>query len=110
MIMNSGYIYLICDPSNDTYKIGVTRDIKSNRIKKLQTGNSTELHIIHIYNCKYPFRLETMLHSFYKNKNELNEWFKLSNDEIFNFIKTCELLDKQLHSLLDNPFFNKNIK
>ena len=52
-----GYIYLICDPANDTYKIGVTRDINSNRLKKLQTGNSTELHIVYIYKCEYPFRL-----------------------------------------------------
>ena len=28
-----GYIYLICDPANDTYKIGVTRNLNSNRIK-----------------------------------------------------------------------------
>lgn len=45
---NSGYVYLICDPANNTYKIGVTRNLKSKRLKKLQTGNSTELHI-----CKY---------------------------------------------------------
>ena len=48
-----GYIYLICDPANDTYKIGVTRDINSNRLKKLQTGNSTELHIVYIYKSTF---------------------------------------------------------
>lgn len=44
-----GYVYLICDPATDRFKIGVTRDLKSNRLKKLQTGNSTELFIRDIY-------------------------------------------------------------
>ena len=49
-----GYIYLICDPVTETYKIGVTRNLNSNRIKKLQTGNSSELHIVNTYKCNYP--------------------------------------------------------
>ena len=105
-----GYIYLICDPSNDTYKIGVTRNIESNRLKKLQTGNSTELHIVCIYKCDYPFRLETMLHSHYKNKQELNEWFNLEGNDIFKFEDKCKELDNTLHILLNNPFVAKNIK
>ena len=36
-----GYVYLICDPDKDAYKIGVTRNLNQNRIKKLQTGNAT---------------------------------------------------------------------
>ncbi len=105
-----GYIYLICDPANNTYKIGVTRNIESNRLKKLQTGNSTELHIVCIYKCDYPFRLETMLHSHYKNKQELNEWFNLEGNDIFKFKDKCKELDNTLHILLNNPFFAKNIK
>ena len=105
-----GYVYLICDPANDTYKIGVTRDINSNRLKKLQTGNSTELHIVYTYKCEYPFRLEPMLHSHYTNKQELNEWFNLDGNYIFKFKNKCEELDNNIHILLDNPFFAKNIK
>lgn len=105
-----GYIYLICDPANDTYKIGVTRNLESNRIKKLQTGNSTELHISYIYKCQYPFRLEKMLHNHYYSKRILNEWFKLDFDDYKNFIKTCEYLNKVIYNLLDNPFFAKDLK
>ena len=105
-----GFVYLICDPANDTYKIGVTRNIESNRLKKLQTGNSTELHIVSIYKCEYPFRLETMLHSYYKSKQELNEWFNLKGQDIFRFNDICKELDNTIHSLLNNPFFNKNLK
>jgi hypothetical protein len=105
-----GYVYLICDPSNDSFKIGVTRDINNDRLKKLQTGNSTELHIVSIYKCNYPFRLETMLHKRFINKRILNEWFELSNDEVINFINICKEMDNVIHIMLENPFFNKNLK
>lgn len=106
----AGYIYLICDPSNNTYKIGVTRNINSNRLKKLQTGNSTELHIVSTYKCDYPFRLETMLHNYFDLKHELNEWFNLELNDIIKFNDICKEIDNRLHILLDNPFFSKNIK
>lgn len=105
-----GFIYLICDPSNETYKIGVTRNLESNRIKKLQTGNSNELHITNIYKCDFPFRLETLLHKHYSNDNVLNEWFYLSAEQVFDFTNVCKKIDNRLHSLLSNPFFSKNIK
>lgn len=105
-----GYVYLICDPNNDTYKIGVTRGSNYNRVKKLQTGNSTELHIIHSYECEYPFRLEKMLHAYYINKKELNEWFRLDQNDVINFKSLCDDLNKKIYSLLDNPFFAKNIR
>lgn len=104
-----GYIYLICDPSNNSYKIGVTRNINSNRIKKLQTGNSTELHIVKTYKCEFPFRLEKMLHFKFSNKHILNEWFNLSIDDIINFEKTCIELNNQINILKSNPFFGKNL-
>lgn len=105
-----GYVYLICDPANDTYKIGVTRNINSNRIKKLQTGNSTELHIVKTYKCDYPFRMEKMLHLHFQSKHELNEWYNLNIDDITHFSETCEIINKRINSLLDNPFFIKDIK
>lgn len=105
-----GYVYLICDPANDAYKIGVTRNLESNRIKKMQTGNSTELHISYIYKCQYPFRLEKMLHNHYQSKRILNEWFDFDLNDCTNFINTCEYLNKIIYDLLDNPFFAKNLK
>ena len=105
-----GYVYLICDPSNDTYKIGVTRNINSNRIKKLQTGNSTELHIVKTFKCDYPFRLEKMLHLYFTDKHELNEWYRLQLHDIIGFTDICEMLNKRILCLTQNPFFMKNIK
>ena len=105
-----GYVYLICDPATDRFKIGVTRNLKSNRVKKLQTGNSTELFIRDIYETEWPFRLETMLHKHFSEKHVLNEWFALDAAEVSGFLKTCEQLNNAIKALSDNPFFAKDLK
>lgn len=105
-----GYIYLICDRSNNLYKIGVTRKNPENRVHKLQTGNPTQLYIVDLYEYKYPFRLEKMLHNKFKTKRILNEWFELSDNDIKGFQTTGDLLVNIIECLQDNPFFNKNLK
>lgn len=110
MVNKNGYVYLICDPANNVFKIGVTRNLNSKRIKKLQTGNPTELHITSLYEAQWPFRLETMLHTKYKNKQILNEWFELELCDVVNFKQTCKDLENIIESLLENPFFSKNLK
>jgi len=105
-----GYVYLICDPATDRFKIGVTRNLNSNRIKKLQTGNSTELFITDRYETNWPFRLETLLHKHFHNKHVINEWFALDAMDVVAFRKTCELLENNIQILKDNPFFAKDLK
>jgi hypothetical protein len=51
-----------------------------------------------------------MLHKRFINKRILNEWFELSNDEVINFINICKEMDNVIHIMLENPFFNKNLK
>jgi hypothetical protein len=105
-----GYVYLICDPAKDVFKIGVTRGDSEERIHRLQTGNSTELFVHSIYKTEYPFRLEKMLHNRFKLKRELNEWFRLDTDDVVHFKDTCKLVESQIKSLLDNPFFTKDLR
>lgn len=109
-ILDTGYVYLICDPANNYYKIGVTRNLNNNRIKKLQTGNPTELHIVSIYETKYPFRIETMLHNKFKCNKILNEWFELDLYTTTHFIDICKQQDNIISELSSNEFFMKNIK
>lgn len=100
-----GYVYLICDPSNDSFKIGVTKKLDiEERVRKLQTGNSTELFIMSYYKCEYPFRLEKLLHTKYHEKRLSGEWFSLNVSEVTEFKKTCEELNNIIYSLKDNPF------
>ena len=103
-----GYVYLIRDINNDIYKIGVTRSKNLKRIKQLQTGNSSELEVVIMYETQYPFRLEKLLHTYYANSHIRGEWFSLSNPN--EFIGICERLQNTIYVLLDNPYFNKSIK
>lgn len=105
-----GYVYLIEDIDNMTYKIGVTKKNPTIRLKELQTGNSTKLNIKSIYEYEYPYRLESMLHHYYKKYCELNEWFSIPDDILKKFNDTCEMYDDIIHSLKDNPFFKKTLK
>ncbi len=101
------FVYLISNIDDDNIcKIGVTKkkDIE-NRKKELQTGSSNELYIRNYFETKYPYKLEKMLHRHFHDKNLLNEWFKLSNEDINNFINTCNKYENILLSLKDNPFF-----
>ena len=58
-----------------------------------------------LFETKYPFKLETMMHAYYRNKNVLNEWFDLSQEDIENFLCICELNNKKIPILMENPFF-----
>ena len=104
-IICMGYVYLIHEPSTDNYKIGVTTGSIEKRMKKLQTGNSSELILSNSYECEYPFKLEMMLHNYFRNKKVLNEWYALDRQDLGAFTSICETLDKNIHALKDNPFF-----
>ena len=105
-----GFVYLIEDPSNLTYKIGVTRKNDKNRLKRLQTGNSTQLEIISIYETQYPFRMESILLNRFQHKRVLNEWYELDVDEVDKFPDICKEIDDIIILMKDNPFFGKNLK
>ena len=103
-----GIVYLIEDKNNNCYKIGVTKGDPVKRLKKLQTGNPSELELKYTYECEYPYRLETLLHTQYKLVNELNEWFALENPN--EFLNKCVELDGVINLLKENPFFAKGLK
>lgn len=105
MMKRKGYIYVLCDPSTDLFKIGLTTGSIEKRMKKLQTGNGTELHIITYHETNYPYKVEKMLHNKFNPKKELNEWFALTQEDISNFHETCEQIENVISSLTDNPFF-----
>ena len=107
--MKKGYVYLICDAETNRYKIGMTKGTIKNRMKKLQTGNSCELHIANYHETFYPYCIENMLHKYFSNKNELNEWYNLSSEDVFNFKNLCNEMENRINTLKDNPFFKKSL-
>ena len=76
-----GTVYLLCDPSTDLFKIGMTRSNVSKRIKELQTGNSCEIHLVKKFDTQIPFYIETSLHHHFMSKHSLNEWYKLDEKD-----------------------------
>jgi len=108
--LNKSYVYLFCDPSQDLYKIGVTKNLYSKRMKQLQTGNGTELHLVKYHETFYPYTIEKYLHNTFQNKREHGEWFKLNIDDIKDFSELCEKYEDLIVSLKDNPFFVKNLR
>lgn len=106
----SGFVYLICDNSNEKYKIGVTKQDINKRIKKLQTGNYTELFVSKYYKTEFPFRMEKMLHNKFNVNRVLNEWFDLSDYDVIHFIDHCKEIEKTINVMKENPFFAKDLK
>lgn len=100
-----GYVYLICDAEKELFKIGVTKGDVVKRLKKLQTGNGGELHIIHIQETDKPYKMETMLHNYFYSTHKLGEWFELSPEEVFKFPEVCKMCQQNIDALKDNPFF-----
>jgi len=94
-----GFVYLICDPATDTYKIGRTKNSVEKRLKQIQTGCSSELFIVNFYQTEYPNQLEQMLHRRFKSKQQLNEWFRLEHDDIIHFTEICEHTNNIIMSL-----------
>lgn len=105
------FVYLLCDSGQENmYKIGVTRGKIENRIRQLQTGNGSEIHLVNYYKTDYPFYIERLLHLKFHPKQNKNEWFLLENDDIFNFNEICCEIEKNIESLKDNPFAKKILK
>lgn len=99
-----GYVYLVKDTVNNTYKIGVSKDINK-RLKTLQTGNSSNLELILSFKAEHPYRLESMLHRKFAEYRERNEWFKLPKDIVDSFHFYCNQLNSIIISLKDNPYY-----
>lgn len=98
----------IVDTEEVLYKIGVTSQNKNKRIKQLATGTAKKLEIIKEFQSKYPFKVESTLHFYFKNKKINREWFKLDPIDISCFLSLCEKYEQSFKVLDENnnPFFN----
>lgn len=111
-MVNNGksYVYLICDPAQNLFKIGVTKNLYNKRMKQLQTGNGCELHLVNYHQTYYPYRIEQLLHNKFHSKKEIGEWFKLETEDISNFTEFCQKFEEMIEIMKDNPFFSKNLR
>jgi len=108
--MEEGYVYLIVEGDHngeEKYKIGVTKNDPSKRLKKLKTGNPNQLDILKLYKSKHYKKVEKFLHRKFSGQKTLsnNEFFYLSDEQVFGFVKYCEEAEYIIESLKDNPYF-----
>jgi hypothetical protein len=107
----SGWVYLLLSVSpegDESHKIGITTSTVEKRIKQLQTGNPNKIQILRQYRTINYRKVEKALHKRFKCFTESkNEWRKLSDDEVFNFIPLCEGIDDNIKFLLENNSFYK---
>lgn len=100
-----GTVYLLCDPSTNLFKIGMTRKSVTKRVDELQTGNSCEIHIVKVYKTNIPSFLESSLHHRFCGKQKLNEWYELDIEDIKRFEEYCKFYEDVAKVLQDNPYF-----
>lgn len=107
--LKKSFVYLFCDPSQNLFKIGVTKNLYDKRMKQLQTGNGTELHLVNYHETFFPYRIETFLHNKFSSKREHGEWFRLDIEDTTSFKKLCNEYEKIIEIMKDNPFFTKKL-
>lgn len=105
--MKKSNIYLLTAIIDDVkmYKIGITKNDISVRLRALQTGNPYKISIVNSFQSKWASKVENSLHSYFKKNNVLNEWFVLSDEEVGLFTELCQKTENNLQLLEDNNLF-----
>lgn len=100
-----GYVYLLCDAHRDLYKIGVTKNSVEKRVRQLQTGCGTPIHIVDTFKSEDYYRIETLLHRQFGHKKEQGEWFSLDSSDVVRFNEYCKQMQSLIDCMKENPFY-----
>jgi hypothetical protein len=105
--MKKSNIYLLTAIIDDIkmYKIGITKNEISVRLRALQTGNPYKINLVNSFQSKWASKVENYLHSFFKKNNVLNEWFILTDEEVNLFTELCQKTENNLQLLEDNNLY-----
>lgn len=98
------FIYLIKSKETQLYKIGIATN-PYKRIKNLQTGNAEVLQIITTYKTLNYNTIEKALHNRFSYIRKEGEWFEFDLDIELNFLKYCELYDKNINLIKNNNVY-----
>lgn len=98
-------IYLIQQEETNLFKIGISKNPEK-RIKDLQIGSGIKLTLIHTFETKFSYKLESSLHAYYRSKLIQPEWFVFTIEDKDNFLCVCDKLENNLKVLeqYNNPF------
>lgn len=79
--IDAAFIYIITD--GEDYKVGVTKNDVSLRLKQLQTGNSKTLTVVRTFkvSAEMVYRLEKEAHTLLRHRyKKRGEWFRSANE------------------------------
>ena len=94
-------VYLIQSLENGYYKIGISKH-PNKRVDELQTGNSSPLKLINIFDSAYSNDIEKTMHRRYSHLKKEGEWFDLNIDIESKFINECKKIENNLIFLKNN--------
>lgn len=77
-----GQVYIINAIGTSMYKIGFSDSVET-RLRSLQTGSPSRLRLVHTMQHNNEREIERLLHTIFAKKRSHNEWFSLSDDELF---------------------------
>lgn len=100
-------IYLVKDMKTGLIKIGSSNN-PERRLVELKNQYDNDNLILIAYAENVEQKLETQLHSEYKNKNKINEWFELSDEDIEEIIKNNHM-KKHMINHMTQHMENENI-
>jgi hypothetical protein len=89
------YVYLIQSLENGYYKVGVSKHPQK-RIEQLQTGNSSELKLIEIYQSEVANKIEKILQNRLTPFRKVGEWFDMPMVSIANFGRECKSIEEMI--------------
>lgn len=95
------YVYLIQSQEDGYYKIGVSKH-PNKRVKEHQTGNPSELKVVHTYLSEHARKIETTLKNRYSYLKKEGEWFDLSIKEDVKFLTDCKQIEESIIILKKN--------
>lgn len=77
-----GILYILHAKGTKLYKIGVTTDFKK-RFRDITCASPIPICVLKHAQCDNPHLLERSLHEMFAAKLAKNEWFQLTDDELF---------------------------
>ncbi len=92
------YIYVIQQKDTNNYKIGVSSN-PDKRLRELQIANAMELILfktVKVSDKINAFKIESILHYYFKRLNKQGEWFLLQENELNEIEPLAQKADKNL--------------
>jgi hypothetical protein len=88
------------------YKIGISKHVEK-RLLENKTSNPNNLQIVHVFKSLHSNIMETALKNRFRYCRIEGEWFNLSQQDVADFLITCDKMEKNFTVLKTSTLFNR---